>query len=380
MTKPFSNVLVASPSPVVRQRVLDQLCSAARRFGQVSGGAEALDHLEREPWNVLYLDQCLPDLDVEELRHTVRRRFPEIEVVLLNPTDENGLPPSEPEATQAAPQWSCFPNSVPDMESNTTESTTDAPLPGMVGTSAAMRRLYRMARLAAPRTTTILISGPSGSGKELVARAIHTLSPRAARPFVVVNCAAIPETLLESELFGYNRGAFTGALQSYGGRIHAAQGGTLFLDEIGEMPLNLQPKLLRFLEQKELQRLGSPEIVKVDVRVLAATNAALPALVRERRFRSDLYYRLSAFPLEIPALRERGDDIAALARHLLEKLAMRDPSPVLSPHAMQMLLSQPWPGNVRELQNVMERALILAGEGQVIGPEPLMLSPDLPAR
>jgi transcriptional regulator with GAF, ATPase, and Fis domain len=191
---------------------------------------------------------------------------------------------------------------------------------------------------------------------------------------VVVNCAAIPEALLESELFGHARGAFTGALQSYCGRIQAAQGGTLFLDEIGEMPLSLQPKLLRFLERKELQRLGSSEVVRVDARIVAATNAHLPALVRQGRFREDLYYRLSAFPLEIPPLRDRPEDLVELTRHFLETFSARPPVPELSPDALQMLKEQRWAGNVRELQNVIERAVILAEGQPAIRPEHLLLS------
>jgi transcriptional regulator with PAS, ATPase and Fis domain len=190
----------------------------------------------------------------------------------------------------------------------------------------------------------------------------------------VVNCAAIPETLLEAELFGYARGAFTGAMQSYAGRIQAAQGGTLFLDEIGEMPLSLQPKLLRFLEQKELQRLGSAEVVRVDARVVSATNAHLLSLVREGKFREDLYYRLSAFPIEIPPLRDRTEDIRPLATHFLEKYASRPPAPELSAEALELLETQPWAGNIRELQNVIERALILSEEQPVIRPEHLWLA------
>jgi transcriptional regulator with PAS, ATPase and Fis domain len=254
------------------------------------------------------------------------------------------------------------------------QSLLDTPLPGMIGTnSRIMQPVYRLARLLAPRNTTVLITGPTGCGKEIVARAIHQLSPRAARTFAVVNCAAIPETLLEAELFGYARGAFTGAAQSYAGRIQAAQGGTLFLDEIGEMPLSLQPKLLRFLEQKELQRLGSAEVIHVDARVVSATNAHLLTLVREGKFREDLYYRLSAFPLEIPPLRDRPEDIGQLAEYFLEKYSSNPPAPQLSAAALHFLRTQPWAGNIRELQNVIERALILSEDQPVIRPEHISL-------
>jgi transcriptional regulator with PAS, ATPase and Fis domain len=240
-----------------------------------------------------------------------------------------------------------------------------------------MQPVYRGARLLSRRDTTVLITGPTGSGKELVARAIHDLGPRSGRAFMVINCAAIPEALLESELFGHTRGAFTGAMQSYSGRIQMAQGGTLFLDEIGDMPLSLQSKLLRFLEQKELQRLGSCEVVRVDARVIAATNARLPLLVRQGKFREDLYYRLCAFPIEIPPLRDRPDDILQLAQYFLDKFSTRPPTPQLSVEGAQLLRSHSWAGNVRELQNVIERALILAEDETMIRPEH-MLMPDGP--
>jgi DNA-binding NtrC family response regulator len=381
-------ILVASPSHVVRQRVLESLRSPVRRVAQASGGAEALVHLESGGWQVLFLDRRLPDLDSEELSQTVRQRFPGIEVVLLDPEDD-AAPVAAEEKTNALPEMWPAPqgDSKSDDSKNKDKSAAEllaaarAPqsiledaLPGMIGNSRIMQPVYHLARLLAPRTTTVLITGPTGSGKEVVARALHHLSPRAGRAFAVVNCAAIPETLLEAELFGYARGAFTGAMQSYAGRIQAAQGGTLFLDEIGEMPLSLQPKLLRFLEQKELQRLGSAEVVRVDARVVSATNAHLLSLVREGKFREDLYYRLSAFPIEIPPLRDRTEDILPLATHFLEKYATRPPAPELSAEALELLKTQPWAGNIRELQNVIERALILSEEKPVIRPEHLWLA------
>ncbi len=372
------HILVASPSTVVRQRVLESLRSPRRRFAQASGGAEALVHLESGFWQVLFLDRCLPDLDAEELSQTVRQRFPGIDVVLLDPESDAEATAAEEKGNLLLEMWPVVSNNHEDKSADSVlpaaESVLEAPLPGMIGNSRIMQPVYRLARLLAPRNTTVLIAGPTGCGKEIVARAIHQLSPRAARAFAVVNCAAIPETLLEAELFGYARGAFTGAMQSYAGRIQTAQGGTLFLDEIGEMPLSLQPKLLRFLEQKELQRLGSAEVVRVDARVISATNAHLLTLVREGKFREDLYYRLCAFPIEIPPLRDRSEDIAQLAGHFLGKLTSPLPAPQLSAPALRLLKTQPWPGNIRELQNVIERALILSEDQAVIRPEHLLLA------
>lgn len=377
------HVLLASPSNVVCQRVYESLRSPTRHFVQAKGGAEALVHLESGCWEVLFLDRRLPDLDAEELSETVRRRYPGIEVVLIDAELDSEIN-SKSHAGRAAVQDGTKPfpdarpaafDSLPEEDALPTASAIPGvPLPGMVGSSQAMQPVYRLGRLLAPRNTSVLITGPTGSGKEVVARAIHQLSPRAGRTFAVVNCAAIPETLLEAELFGYARGAFTGAMQSYPGRIQAAQGGTLFLDEIGEMPLSLQPKLLRFLEQKELQRLGSAEVIKVDARLVSATNAHLMTLVREGKFREDLYYRLCGFPIEIPPLRERQEDIEQLAAHFVEKLALRAPLPQLTPPAVALLKSHPWLGNIRELQNVIERALILCEDSALIRPEHLLLA------
>ncbi len=241
-----------------------------------------------------------------------------------------------------------------------------ATLPEMVGESVGMQELARMVRLVAPRSTTVLIEGDTGTGKELVAKAVHQLSKRASKPFQVLNCAAIPESLLEAELFGHTRGAFTGAVQSRTGRIEAANGGTLFLDEIGEMPLALQAKMLRFLESGELQRVGDNEMLRVDVRVVAASHQPLQQRAREGTFRLDLYHRLAVFPVKVPALRDRMEDVPVLADYLLAKLGEEMPVKRLSPRATARLKEHDWPGNVRELAHVLERAAILAEDRREI--------------
>jgi DNA-binding NtrC family response regulator len=243
------------------------------------------------------------------------------------------------------------------------------PLPEMVGDSSGMVDLARMVRLVAPRSATVLIQGETGTGKELVAKAVHTLSPRSSKPFLILNCAAIPEALLEAELFGHTRGAFTGAVQSRTGRIEAANGGTLFLDEIGEMPLALQAKMLRFLESGELQRVGDNEVLRVDVRVVAASHQPLQQRAQENSFRLDLYHRLAVFPVHIPALRERMSDLSALADFILARLGEEMPVKRLSSAAADRLMEHDWPGNVRELAHVLERAAIFAEDRREIAPE-----------
>jgi transcriptional regulator with GAF, ATPase, and Fis domain len=233
-----------------------------------------------------------------------------------------------------------------------------------------MQQVYRMVQMVAPRRTTVLITGPTGSGKEVIARAVHQLSPRATRAFVVVNCAAIPETLLESELFGYRRGAFTGADENRQGRTQAAHGGTLFLDEIGEMPLALQSKVLRFLQSSEVQKLGGNQVERVDVRVIAATNADLQRKVAAGEFREDLYFRLAVFPIALPPLASRLEDVIPMAEKFL---ASHESGKRLAESAKRALLSYSWPGNVRQLEHVIERAEIISGSDPEVRAEHILL-------
>jgi formate hydrogenlyase transcriptional activator len=250
---------------------------------------------------------------------------------------------------------------------------------GIVGQSVALRHVLDLVETVAPSDSTVLLLGETGTGKELVARAIHQLSRRRQRPLVKLNCAAIPSGLLESELFGHERGAFTGAITPKTGRLELADQGTLFLDEVGDIPLELQPKLLRALQEREFERLGSTHTKKVDVRLVAATNCDLNGMIADKKFRSDLYYRLNVFPIRIPPLRERREDIPFLIRHFTEKYARRMEKDIqtISGASLRQLIRWHWPGNVRELENLIERAVILTRGTtlEVSAPEPPSRSP-----
>jgi DNA-binding NtrC family response regulator len=238
----------------------------------------------------------------------------------------------------------------------------------LVGTSPPMRQVYSLIQQVAPSSAPVLITGESGTGKELVASAIHKLSPRAERPFVAVNCAALPETLIESELFGHEKGSFTDALERRAGCFEQAHNGTLLLDEIGDMPVGTQAKLLRVLEDSKVRRLGATADIPVDVRVIAATNRPLETALRERRLREDLYYRLNVVHIALPPLRHRKEDIAAIAAAMITELNRKHSCRVvdLHPETLRLLRNYPWPGNIRELRNIIERAVIVAGEGTLM--------------
>jgi DNA-binding NtrC family response regulator len=240
----------------------------------------------------------------------------------------------------------------------------------LVGDSPEIRQVAHLIRMVGGRRATVLITGETGTGKEIAARALHLAGPRRRGPWVAVNCSALPENLLEDELFGHVRGAFTGAIQARAGRFEQAQGGTLFLDEIGDMPLELQAKLLRVLQEREFQRLGSSETIRADARVVAATNCDLTDRVREGRFREDLYYRLNVVPIQMPPLRQRRSDISLLARYFVDKICRIEEIPVksISLEAADRLCSYSWPGNVRQLENAVEMATALSGERPVLGP------------
>jgi transcriptional regulator with GAF, ATPase, and Fis domain len=367
-----NRILIASADASFRKRVLKDPVYAGSLSEEAFGGAQALAKLLQFPCDSVLIDRNLPDLDAREVAEQIRQQFPRIEVELLDSSSANVQPQDREVRKESIPAVSESGTIALEagLESAFPGRDADA-LPGMIGSSRAMQKVYALVRMVANRSTTVLVTGETGTGKELVAEATHQLSRRARQPFVVVNCAAIPEALMEAELFGYARGAFTGAVQSRLGRIHVAQGGTLFLDEVGELPLSMQAKLLRFLQNGEVQRLGSPDVYRVDVRVVCATNVPLLELVRRKQFRLDLYYRLAIFPISVPALRERPEDLCALAKHFLEKLSLEAGMPLkhLVGQALPLLEKSPWVGNVRELQHAMERAFILAGHDLKLGVE-----------
>jgi transcriptional regulator with GAF, ATPase, and Fis domain len=365
-------VVVASADGALRQRLLAGLRGMRWSVKEAAGGAEAMAIAEQLRPEGLIVDGWLPDLEAGEFVSQMGAMFPAMDILRVDGSacgNVAGRSPRRNEMLHAIREAQEGRGNLVEIVQKADGDRTGPPvvllrppqvrLTEMVGDSAVMLELARLIRLVAPRSVTVLIEGETGCGKEVVAKAIHRLSSRAGKPFVVLNCAAIPESLLEAELFGHTRGAFTGAVQSRTGRIEAAHGGTLFLDEIGEMPLALQAKMLRFLECGELQKVGENETIRVDVRVIAATHQELERRAEEKTFRLDLYHRLAVFPLEVPALRDRLEDLPRLVEFFLEQMGREQPRKVISAEALSRLAGYEWPGNVRELMHVLERAAIL---------------------
>lgn len=377
------DVFVVSSNGRLREELQEKLGPPRWNVLHAGGGAEGLKLLQKHGAEdgVLLLDPQLPDLDANEFHEIVRERYPNTQVMMVNAhTGQLLVGSASPtpvsrklaDAVNRSGSLRTAPIPLTVHENQSPRSVTEGKvrLRSMIGNSDVMMRTYTLTRMVAARDTTVLVTGESGTGKDLIAQEIHLISPRRNQPFVVVNCSAIPEPLLEAELFGYTKGSFTGAVQARIGRIHAAHGGTLFLDEIGDMPLSLQSKILRFLEQGEVQRLGGNENLKVDVRVIAATNADLKKRVAESQFREDLYYRLAVFPIQLPPLRARLSDVEELAVAFAGRF---HPGVSLSRAALNILAQHSWPGNVRELRNAIERATILVGSEDEIKPEHLIL-------
>ncbi len=383
-------LLVVDDDPDVVRFVEVAMRGGPLEVTAVGSGEEALETVGRAEPAAILLDLRLPGMNGIDTLRELNRRGVRVPVVLI--TSHASMDATIRAMREGAYDFLTKPlradrvaavvdralgkgrgaaHAVP--ESTGEEEDEESPL-GIVGRSPAMIEVFKRIGRVTEANTTVLITGESGTGKELVAHVLHRNSRRSARPFLVVNCAAIPETLLESELFGHEKGAFTGAVERRIGKFERAHGGTLFLDEIGDMPLGLQSKILRALEERRIERLGSRDAVPVDVRVVAATNRDLTEAVTEGHFRVDLYYRLAVVVIRIPALRERREDIRPLADHFLRlfKRQLGRRLEGVSPELYRRLEQHDWPGNVRELRNVLERAMIL-GHGPILSPD------DLPA-
>ncbi len=366
-------VLVVDDDPAVGRVLSGLLTQAGWRSRWVSSGAAALAELQKLPTDLVITDLRMDGMNGLELLARTRAEFPEIPVVVLT---AHGTVPIAVEAMKAgAADFLLKPFDREEVlytvrKALTRSAAATAPPTGreqLLGSSPGMQEVLDQLRRVAPSASTVLLRGESGVGKELAARALHQLGPRRDKPFVAVHCAALPETLLESELFGYEKGAFTGAASRKPGRVELAAGGTLFFDEIGEIPPAIQVKLLRLLQERTFERLGGAETCQTDVRFVAATHGPLEELVKQGRFREDLFYRLNVVPIFIPPLRDRREEIPDLARHFCaQDAAANAKSLQLDNAALQLLSSQAWPGNVRELQNFIER-LVLFSDGPQIG-------------
>jgi two-component system response regulator HydG len=370
-------VLVADDEPGMRESVARVLRREGLQVIVVEDGTAALEALRRELVDVLLADLRMPGIDGLELLRAAKLVAPETEVILLS---GHGTVEEAVEAMkEGARDFLTKPfDRVPlirivrhalehralVLENRSLQRRLDALVGAgqLIGTSPAIRMVLDLVRRVAPTTATVLIQGESGTGKELVARALHDLSARRGKPFIRVNCAALPETLLESELFGYEKGAFTGAVGRKAGRFQLADGGTLLLDEVGDLAPLTQAKLLRVLQEGEFEPLGATRTGKVDVRVVAATNQDLDTMVRDKRLREDLYYRLRVITVAVPPLRERSEDIPLLAQHFLRRCAAQNGREIdgFTEAALARLMEYPWPGNVRELEHTIERGVILA--------------------
>ncbi|HOM17876.1 MAG TPA: sigma-54 dependent transcriptional regulator [Thermoguttaceae bacterium] len=381
-------ILLVEDEPAQRRLLAEFLQSLGYETAEAGSAGQAIELLNSSAVDLILLDVRLPDQSGMDLLGAIRQEHPQTPVVVM--TAYADLRQAVSAVKQGATDYLAKPLDLDELAAVVADALADrtpaasagqpAPsveasidrlkklLPGLVCESPAMRRVLQTVAVVAPSDVPVLITGPTGSGKEMIAQLIHRASPRSAGPMVAANCAGLPETLLESELFGHTKGAFTGADQARAGLFRAAQAGTLFLDEIGELPLHLQPKLLRALETRQITPVGSDRPVEVDIRLIAATNRNLAEEVQAGRFREDLYYRLNVIELAVPPLVERPEDILPLARQFAQEFA--GATVRFSPQAAECLLAYSWPGNVRQLRNAIHRACLLC-RGDVILPEHL---------
>ena len=394
MADPF-RILVVDDEAAQRELVAGFLKKHGFDVVEVGGGREAVARFKQEPFDLVLTDQRMPDLSGLEVLEAVRSTSPETAVVII--TAYGTIETAVSAVKAGAADYLTKPLNLDDLlhrvhrvrerqrlvaeNRELREALAERHrVEGIIGDSGRMQEVLSLVRRVAPSDATVLIRGESGTGKELIARALHYASPRAGGPLVKVNCAALAESLLEAELFGHEKGAFTGAVASRKGRFEVADGGSIFLDEIGDLPPHLQVKLLRVLQEREFERVGSSRPIKVDVRLLAATHRDLEALVREGRFREDLYYRINVVTIALPPLRERREDLPPLIEHFLRAFAGKNGKTVrgLTREAREALLRYDYPGNIRELENLIERAVVLTRD-DVIGVEDLPLTLETPA-
>jgi two-component system, NtrC family, response regulator PilR len=383
MPESAKHVLLVEDEPPLRQAIAEQLSDRGYHVQEADSGEAALTHLSEFAFDIIITDLRLPGVDGATLVQSAVDRYPEIVAIVV--TGYGTVKDAVAAIKRGAWDFVAKPFQIDEllhvMDSALEQRRLKSEnaylraqleerykFEGLIGKSRAMTRLFQLLETVATTTSTILITGETGTGKEVVARAIHHNSPRRTSRFVALNCSAIPETLLEAELFGHVRGAFTGAVGNRQGRLEQAHKGTLFLDEVGTMTAALQMKLLRVLQQREFERVGDSHTVKVDVRVIAATNSDLQQMVEDGQFRSDLYYRLNVIPIRMPPLRDRKEDIPLLVQHFFDRFRdLQGPSAeganrfTVSQEAMRRLMSYSWPGNVRQLENAIERAVAFSG-------------------
>jgi DNA-binding NtrC family response regulator len=384
LTSPSARVLVVDDDQQDRHRLATIISDLGYLCETAEDGEAALVKLSATPFDAIVSDLMMPRMDGFELLRTLFDRGDLTPAIVLTGAGSIDQAisivhdlrafwflekPARPAVLATLLERAIQHKSlVKETERLHRQLSQQGYLADLVGTSSPMREVFSLIQQIAPSSASVLITGESGTGKELVASAIHKLSPRASRPFVALNCAALPETLIESELFGHEKGAFTGAVGRRAGCFEQAHQGTLFLDEIGDMPIAMQPRLLRALQEASIRRLGATSEISVDVRVLAATNKSLPELIQNKLFREDLFYRLNVFQIDLPPLRARKDDILPLADAIIRDLNRKHDYRVtdIHPAAVERLQEHSWPGNVRELRNVLERSLIVAREGTLL--------------
>ncbi|MEO0083501.1 MAG: sigma-54 dependent transcriptional regulator [candidate division WOR-3 bacterium] len=380
-------ILVIDDEEIMRESLSDWLKEDGYEVLAVEDGIKGLEQAKTGEWNVILLDLKMPKMDGLEVLREIKKLKLDIPVIII--TAYATVDTAVAAIKEGAYDYIVKPfhpdevgllikkiierqNLIKENIILRKELTRRYEFCDIIGKSAKMQAVFELIKTIAPTRSTVLIEGESGTGKELVARAIHASSLRSDAPFIALACGALPETLLEAELFGYEKGAFTGAVSLKKGKLELADGGTLFLDEIGDINLKTQVDLLRFLQEREFRRLGGSELIKVDVRIIAATNKNLKELVNQGKFRNDLYYRLNVFTITLPPLRERKEDIPLLVAHFIEKYRIENAKDIerISEPALQILMDYDWPGNVRQLENAIEHAVVIA-RGNIIQPEDL---------